>query len=65
MAKWLRALAALPEDQDSIRNTHTMAHNCLTPVSGLQCPFLASIDTKHTCGTQTFIKIKYTKKNAT
>ena len=29
VAQWLRALAALPEDQGSIPNTHMAVHNCL------------------------------------
>jgi hypothetical protein len=28
MAPWLRALAALPEDSDSIPSKHRAAHNC-------------------------------------
>ena len=34
MTKWLRALTALPEDPDSIPNTHIVAQNCLTTVPG-------------------------------
>jgi hypothetical protein len=32
MAQWLRALTSLPEDIDSIPNTHLAAHNCLAPI---------------------------------
>lgn len=43
-----RALAALPEDQDSIPNTHMVAHNPLQ-FQEMWCPLLDSMATKHTC----------------
>lgn len=35
MAQGLTALAALPEDPDSITNTHMAVSHCLTPVLGV------------------------------
>jgi hypothetical protein len=55
----LRMLAALPEAKGSIPSTHMEAHNCLKPQSqGTQNPLLASIDTRHTCDTQTLMHEK-------
>lgn len=47
MALELRALAALPEDPGSVPSTHMMAHNTCNSSSEIQCPLLASRDTKH------------------
>lgn len=51
----VRALTALTEDHVSIPSTHMAAHNhlYLCPVSGQQCPLVASVGIKHACGTQT------------
>lgn len=50
--EWLRALAALAEDKDSILVTYMADHNLLQLQSqGFQCPLLVSSDNRHTCGT--------------
>ena len=38
MAQWLRTLAALPEDLDSIPSAHIAAHNHLYPSSRVSTP---------------------------
>jgi hypothetical protein len=56
MAQQLRALAALPEDLDSIPNTHKVAHNYLLSSSGRSDAFIrplqapdAHVVCRHTC----------------
>lgn len=52
LSEWLKALATLAEDKDSILVTHMAAHSLLQLQSqGVQRPFLVSSDNRHTCGT--------------
>jgi hypothetical protein len=50
MAKWLRALAILPKDLDSILSMHMVTHNCLTSIAGNLMPSSSLFQTLHACG---------------
>lgn len=54
MVQWLTTLAALPEDSDSIPNTHIVAHNCRK----LQY-HSNSEGTRHTYAGQTYMHATY------
>lgn len=58
MARELRALGALPEDQDSIPSSHTTAQNCKSSL-GYPVPPLASTGTRHTSDAQTCTQAKH------
>jgi hypothetical protein len=53
MVQWLRALAALPEDQGLIPSNHMVSHIHLQlQFQGIQHSLLTSTGTRHTCGAQ-------------
>ena len=56
MAPWLRALAALPEDQGLIPAS---ASDCLLQFQGVCRPLQASKGTRHLDGTQTYMHAKH------
>jgi hypothetical protein len=48
MAQWLRALAAFPEDLDSISSIHRAAYNCDSSSRGLDI-IQTYVQAKHQC----------------
>lgn len=37
-------------------HTHTVTHNCLTLVQGIQCPLLTSTSTRHACAAHAYMQ---------
>ena len=58
MAQQLRALVTLPEDLVLISSMHVVAYICNSSSRGLDSS-LASMDTKHPHGTQTYTQTMY------
>lgn len=55
-----RVLAAHPEDLGSIPSRHVVVYNYLQlQFQGTKCPLLASVDTRHTCGAQTYTQAEH------
>jgi hypothetical protein len=57
---WIKALDGLPEDFGSNLSTHLIVHIHLYYYSqGIRQFLMASLGTRHTSGTQTYIQAKY------
>lgn len=55
-----KSLFTLVEDPDSVPCTHVTANNCLQVQDQEIWPLpLASMDTKHVCGSYTYIQTKH------
>lgn len=62
LAKLLRALVALTQNQTLVRSDQMVCNNLSHQFQGFQCPLLTSKNTKHAHSAHTFMQAKYSYK---